>query len=154
MSGLKKKFEELMSAITFAEAGETETAREVLNKKKVLLVITGIEPDLKSFKYALNTSKRIGAVLEVLYLSRGEKDLPERLKTEMGTEGVDLIFRKSGCFREKLIDHIGQRKDVLFVVAESRKILNAGCAPEEKELRGAWKKLKCPLVLVSEAQGA
>lgn len=154
MSGLKKKFEEWMSAITFAEAGDAEGARELLNRKKVLLVITGIESDRKSFKYALNTSKRIGAALEVLYLAKGEKDLPEQMRSELGREGVELIFRKTGCFREKLIDHIGKRKDVLFVVAESRKILNAGCAPEEKELRGAWKKLKCPLVLVSEAQGA
>lgn len=32
--GLRKKLENLMVAITFAEAGESETAREVLGREK------------------------------------------------------------------------------------------------------------------------
>jgi len=147
----KKRFEEIMSAITFAEEGEAETAREVLGRKKVLLVVTGIVPDIKSLKYALNTAKRVNAALEVLYLQKDSMPFSEEMKSLLQEEGLDFnVERKSGCFREKLIDYIGKRKDILFVVAESKNVLNAGCGPEEKELKGAWKRLGCPLVLVSE----
>jgi hypothetical protein len=152
---LKKKFEEIMSAIAFAEAGEAETARRELAGKKVLLVMTGVASDRRSLKYAMNTARRVEASIEVLFLARDGTPFPQEFKALLEGEGLDYsIERKKGCLREKLIDFIGKRKDILFVVAESKTVLNAGCEPEEKELKGAWKRLTCPLVLVSELQGA
>ena len=45
MKELMKKFEDAMTAATFAEAGETETAREILKEeKRVLLGLREVLP--------------------------------------------------------------------------------------------------------------
>lgn len=158
MDRWRKKFEDMMSAAAFAEEGEFEAAREILKgNKKVLLVVTGMESDRKSFTYALNTSKRIGADLEVLAVSPGVE--ANRILKEFGTEarkeGVEFgVTRKNGCIKKEIIDYTNKRRDIQFVVVESEKLLDFDCVSEDRKLMGAWKKLKCPLVLISELQGA
>ncbi|MEK6652442.1 MAG: hypothetical protein AABY50_05880, partial [Nitrospirota bacterium] len=67
-------FEKLMSAITFAEEGEHEKAKEILKgRKTVLLALSDKMFDRNAFKYALNVSKRIEASLEILYVSEPGK---------------------------------------------------------------------------------
>jgi hypothetical protein len=66
MSDLKKKIEDMLSAIAFAEGGEFETAREVVAvKTRVLLVIRFGLAGSKTLKYAVNTrgSMRISTSL-------------------------------------------------------------------------------------------
>jgi hypothetical protein len=144
--------ENLMSAITFAEADCAGIALEEMKGQKVLLVLTGRERDARSFKYALNSSRRVGAALEVLLF--GKEADRDQIETEAGrlsetvNAKVNLVGR-SGCTGRQVIDYIEKRKDILYVVADSRHLLNAGC-PEDGELKGLWRKLKCPLVLVSE----
>jgi hypothetical protein len=147
--------ENLMSAITFAEADCAGIALEEMKGQKVLLVLTGRERDARSFKYALNSSRRVGAALEVLLF--GKEADRDQIETEAGrlsetvNAKVNLVGR-SGCTGRQVIDYIEKRKDILYVVADSRHLLNAGC-PEDGELKGLWRKLKCPLVLVSEPEG-
>lgn len=154
MGKIGKKFEDMMSAAAFAEAGEFETARELARgRKKVLLVVTGGERDTKSLKYALNTAKRTDAALEVLMASQSAeaRRLLDDCVREAQGEGVDvMVAKKDGCIKEAIIDHTRKRRDLLCVVVESTGALNLKCSPEQRRLEGVWKKLGCPLVLVSE----
>src|SRR3989304_5461381 len=145
----------MMSAITFAEAGEFETAKEMEKNGNVLLVLRGVESERKSLKYALNISKRIGAGLEVLFVSaqKGvgevlgaiEKAIEEKAKNE----GVALrVERKNGCIKKEIVSYTRKRRDIKFVVVESAETLDIDCG--DKKLADGWEKLSCPLVVVSE----
>ncbi len=151
---LGRRFDDLMSAAAFAEAGEFETARELLaGRKKVLLVVTGNETDSKSLKYALNTAQRTDAALEVLATSNsgGAKRMVGECIEGARKASVGLkVARRSGCIKEAIISHTKRRRDILCVVVESTSVLNMECSQEERRLEGVWKKLGCPLVLVSE----
>lgn len=155
MTKFNKWFESLMSAVTFSEADCPDMAIDEMKGQKVLLVLTGGEKDARSFKYALNSSKRVGAPLEVLLFGKeADRDGFQREAGRISdalSARVNLVGR-SGCTGKQVIDYIERRNDILFVVADSKHILNAGC-PKDGALRGLWKKLKCPLVLVSEPEG-
>ncbi|MEJ2697267.1 MAG: hypothetical protein P8013_11530 [Candidatus Sulfobium sp.] len=155
MNNFGKWFETLMSAVTFAEADCPDDARKEMEGQTVLLVLTGREGDSRSFKYALNSSRRVGAALEILLFrqeaDKGEIDREAARLSGVVNAKVNLLSR-SGCTGRQVVDYIRKRKDVLYVVADSRHILNAGCT-EDGTPKGLWKKLKCPLVLVSEPGG-
>ena len=64
-----KKVEDMLAAVSFAEEGESETARSLMKDgRRVLLALKQGRIDPATVKYAVNTSKRIGAGLDVLYV--------------------------------------------------------------------------------------
>ena len=141
-----------MSAITFAEAGEHETARQMEKSGSVLLVLRGVESEKKSLKFALNISKRIGAGLEVLYVSARKEmtDLLSSIEETAGKEGVSLkVQRVSGYVKREIVSYTEKRRDIKFVVIESSETLDVDCGDGKRLSRG-WDNLKCPLVVVSE----
>lgn len=152
MKKLMKKFEDIMSAATFAEAGEFETARELVKgRQKVLLTLTERETDTKSFRYALNICKRIGAGLEILYVTRNSKmiDLLDQFRSELKEEEIPFeIIQGSGCIKEAIVNYAEKKKDIQFVVIESSGTLELDCKKEDRVLSKAWARLKCPLVVV------
>lgn len=154
MSSLKKKIEDLMSAVSFAEEGEVETAREFLKEeRKVLLAVRRDQMERKTFRYALNTCKRIGAALDVLYISPSEAPDPvlEECLSEMREEGIAYrLIRKSGCLKQEIIDYTSSKREILFAVTESSDTLDAECKGKGKRLSEAWKNLQCPLVVVAD----
>src|SRR4030042_2726966 len=89
---LIKKLEDIMTASTFAEAGEFEAAREILKEgRRVLLAMREGEGERKALKYAMNTCKRIGADMDILYLSSAESSENPMLKqffSELQSEGI------------------------------------------------------------------
>ncbi len=155
MSGLKKKIEDLMSAVSFAEEGEFDTARQLLKEeRRVLLAVRKEHVDGKIFKYALNTCKRIGASLDILYISSSETKDPvlEQCLSDLKEEGVNYrLIRKSGCLKEEIIDYTTLKKEILFAVTESSDNLEVDCKGKGKSLSEAWQKLKCPLVVVADS---
>lgn len=154
MKRLVKHIEEAMSAVAFAESGEHETAREILKgQKTVLLAISDTMFDKNAFKYALNTSQRVNASLEILYMTesgqerRGLKDFLAEVKKE----GFKFsLVMGSGCVKKAILDYTDRRSDILFVVVGASLELNIGCEVHERSFSKEWKNLKCPLVVVSK----
>lgn len=154
MSRVGKKLEDLFSAASFAETGEFETAREILDgNKQVLLVLTGREQDSKSLTYAINIAQRTDAGLEVLATSTSQAaaEVMARCEEEARRNSVPLkAVKMKGCVKDALFKHMKKRRDIICVVIESTEALKIDCSREDKSLDGIWEKLGCPLALVSE----
>lgn len=152
----QEKLDDLMSAITFAEAGEHETAREMLGTgSKVLLATKAHSKNSNAFKYAINVCKRMGAQLDILYISSVKMLEPSivGLLSILEKEGIRWrLIQKEGCMKNQIIDHTEKNSGIMFVVTESSEHLDIGCKKSSKTLNEDWENLKCPLVVVSPAE--
>lgn len=155
---IMKKMEDVLAATSFAEEGESDAARSILTEgRRVLLALKEGRIDVKTLKYAVNTSKRIGANLDILYVaSVGRQDgaddpLLGVLQSELSTEGIPYrLVRKTGCLKQAVIDYTNREKEILFAVVESPNSLDADCNNKDTRLSELWQKLKCPLVVVMD----
>lgn len=147
-----KKLDDTMAAAAFAEAGEFETAREIMHEQRtILLALTGDKSDENAFRYAMSTCQRLGAELEILYSATHKKDLIKRFKSELRLRGVNYEFIKAeGCVKEEVLNYTSKRTDILFVVVESSDGLDINCNKSKKIISRSWINLKCPLVVVSD----
>lgn len=152
---MKKKIEDLMAAVSFAEEGDFETAREFLKEeRRVLLAARKGQMDRKTFRYAINTCKRIGAGLDILYISSSDvsdQALDECISS-LTKEGISYrLIQRSGCLKQAIIDYTTSKKEILFAVTESTENLEVDCKGKGKGLSEAWRNLQCPLVVVAES---
>jgi hypothetical protein len=147
-----KKFNDAMAAAAFAEMGEFETARETLRENRtILLALTGAQADAKAFRYAMNSCKRVGAELEILYSPDDQTRLIKQFQYELKKEQIDhRLIRGSGCLKDEIRHYSNQNKNILFVVIESSEGLNVNCKKAHTVISKSWKNLKCPLVVVSD----
>ncbi len=156
---MMKKIEDVLAAASLAEEGESDGARSLLKEgRRVLLALKQGRIDARTVKYAINTSKRIGADLDILYVL-SEQVQPGRelsdLESGLSAEGIKYrIIRKAGCLKQAVIDYTNTEKDILFAVVESPNSLDADCNRKDTRLSELWQKLKCPLVVVMEGAGA
>lgn len=150
-----ERFDDLMSAISFAEAGEHEKAKELLKgRDTILLAVSERVMDRNALKYALNLSKRIEAGIDVLYMAKPDSRNPlvETFMSEARTMGIaGALVRKEGCMKKAILDYTEKKKEILFVIVGSTPELDMGCRTGKKSLSEAWRKLKCPLVVVSKS---
>jgi len=149
---LVKQFEEIMSAAAFAEAAEADTAIKLFHgRRKVLLVLTGEETDMKAARYAINTSRRIGAGIEILYLAQNssEQSRLEAYLQELRIKGIEYqVTQCKKSLKEEVMKFIEKEKDIQFVVIDSED-LGVCPAKSHKASLEDWESLGCPIVLVS-----
>jgi len=143
-----------MSAITFAEAGEHEKAREILNERKTLLLAVSERMfDGNALKYVMHLSKRIEAGIDILYLTKSDAENPELedFVSRAEKEGIRCrIEKRDGCMKKAILDYTEKKSEILFVVVGSTPELEVECRAGEKSIANAWRRLKCPLVVVSK----
>ncbi len=171
---LIEKFQKSLAAITYAEAGEFDTATDLLNsgrQKTVLLVVEGEYPDLSAFNYALNLCKRMDAELDILQVInqslRNDYDLLSDKISEGSRNTIGLVRRleesrvpfkvtiRLGDVNTKLINYAKRHKDVVLVVFDSPKLKNSSYAkPWSRLLEEISRQLSIPLVTVMEKQTA
>jgi len=153
---MRDRFEDIMSAITFSEAGEHETARTFLKQKKtVLFAVSDKMFDQDALRYALGTSERIDADLEILYVSAAPED-PARIREHISAlEGSGFQYglaMKTGCLKQAILDHTDKKREIQFVVIGSEPDLDNECKATGRSVTDVMKRLKCPLVVVSRNQ--
>ncbi len=155
---LMKNVESILAAASFAEEGEVATARSIMQEgRRVLLALKEGRVDVKTLKYALNTAKRIGAHLDILYVAAtggGEimvDPLLRHFESELSAEGIRYrLIPRTGCLKQQIIDYTNSEKEILFAVIESPNSLDLDCNKRDKTLSELWQKLKCPLVVVMD----
>lgn len=157
MHKLKKtmnKIERIMSAISFAEEGEFQTAREILREdKRVLLALNEAAIDSRTLVYALNAVKRVGAALDILLISQSSDIDPliKKFIVDLSKEGIEhCLIQKSGCLKDEIIDFTKRNNNILFVVVESSDNLDIDCKQKSRKFAETWRRLNRPLVVVMD----
>lgn len=160
---MMKSVEQALTAASFAEEGEVETAQALLREsRRVLLGLKAGQIDPKTLKYALNSAKRIKAHLDILYVTGaggGSKGTTDPLLAQFVSDlaAADIPYRlisRSGCLKEQIIDYSNSEKEILFAVIESPATLDDDCSKRDKVLAELWRQLKCPLVVVMDGARA
>lgn len=151
-----RKFEDIMAASAFAEAGEFETARTILKKKRrILLALTGDASDRNAFGYALDMCRHKGADLDILYVSEVPRNLLRQFRSRLRKEGIQYrLIQAGGSLEEDIENHTGRKRDKLFVVVEVSEDAETYSRKEDRILSEAWKNLQCPLAVISKGRTA
>ena len=173
--GLKDRLVAHLAAVAFAEAGQFETAEEMLQISKrlqtVLLVIEGEVPNEAAFNYAVKLCKRIRAEIDILQVidrsdNSTDYDALSRRMSAGSAHIVALLQRlerekvpfkitiRLGDADQKLFNYARRHKDVAVIIFDSPKVKKA--AHEGK----GWqelaeiisRQLSIPLVTVLEKQ--
>ncbi len=140
---MKRSFDTLMSAVTFAESGEFDTSRELMKEGKRILVSVNSETSGKElFRYASNICKRTGASLDVLYSGSLVDGVLANKLTKLLADDVSyrLVLGK-GNVKKDIINYTNTHSDIIFAVVDNE-------VPSLPQIR---QRLKCPLVVVSRA---
>jgi len=151
--------QQALEAAAFAEEGDRSGAQSLLREhRRVLLALRGLEGDARTMAYALNTCRRIGAGLDVLFVADralSEEDFRRALAPFLAIIAAAGVHCRptaaAGCIKEQIIRYTKAHPEVSFVVVESAGVLDRGCgADDERRLAHLWKRLTCPLVVVSD----
>ena len=149
MRGIMKQLENTLSASAFAEAGEYETARQLIKTdQRVLLVLTGTTGDAKSLKYAENFCERMKAKLEVI-CSSGMRESVEVSLRSIREKGIEYTLAETaGCLKQAMVDITLANQDILYVVVNSFSDLEVGCSGDLNTKTDVRDMVRCPLVVV------
>ena len=151
--------QQALEAAALAEGGDAAGARSISREnRRVLLALRGLEGDARTMTYALNTCRRIDAGLDVLFVADrtlSGQDLRDALGpflAQCAAAGITCRpTAAAGCIKEQIVRYTKAHPEVSFVVVESAGVLDGGCgADDERRLSHLWKRLTCPLVVVSD----
>lgn len=159
-----KKLEEAMTAATFAEAGEFETARQFLKtnknaRKRVLLGTDKPEIATRTISYALHLCQRLGGGLEIFHMLHmlenetvsglsQEKEPLDALNSSLQEKGVIYQpFNGCGCLADEVLKHAGTRRDILCVVFDVLEPDGTNCRKAKENMIAKFQALHCPVVM-------
>lgn len=151
--------QQALEAAAFAEEGDRSGAQSLMREgRRVLLALRGLTGDARTMTYALNTCQRVGAGLDVLCVA--DRALPdEELRNVLAPFLASLAeagipcrpTAAAGCIKEQIVRYTKAHPEVSFVVVESTGVLDRGCGLDDaRRLSHLWKRLACPLVVVSD----
>ncbi len=135
MLNIIKKIEDAFVAATYAEAGEQEYARSLLqdgknSHKKVLLSTDCPIVTTQVLNHALNLCKRLGSTLEVYqiipkepgamsameYFEKAKRRLQD-LQEQLNSRGISYSYViKEASLREELSEIAGRRRDFMAII--------------------------------------
>lgn len=149
---IERGLERMFSAVAFAEAGEFETATQMLaTERQVLLALHGDRLDERALRCALNLCQRVNAGLDVLLVS-ATATLPSRLAQffgEVRRAGIGYrVVRGDGAFGREIMRYVKSCRSVAFVVIESLESWGDDRRSEP------WRSLDCPLVVATDNRAA
>jgi len=153
------RMQQALEVAAFAEEGDHGGAMSLKREhRRVLLALRGLEGDARTMAYALNTCRRIGAGLDVLFVTDralSEEDFRRALAPLLSIFAAAGVHCRptaaAGCIKEQIIRYTKAHPEVSFVVVESTGVLDRGCGVEdERRLSKLWKRLTCPLVVVTD----
>jgi nucleotide-binding universal stress UspA family protein len=170
-----RKLEKTMAAAAFAEAGEPDSARDLLHDlknahKKVLLGTDHMEPDLKIVNYALSLCRRMGAGLEIFHVLPASvcgRQMakaapvsvdPVLLEFNRKMESLGVVYQPvcsdRGLARE-IVDYVAERRHVLcVVVSPSHAGETSGNRRRGRTLTEWFQGLGCPVLFYGNQQKA
>jgi hypothetical protein len=150
---MKQTFQDTMCAAAFAEAGEFETARQLVmgkSHKKVLLGTSAANLPMEIFRHAMNLCRRVGASLEILHAGPP----PFVIGTDCGPdllENMGVDYRSiDDCdeLEKELVDSTRKRSAIIFIVLHAL----APLRPEKKRgphLKRMARQIHCPVVVMN-----
>lgn len=147
-------------AAAFAEAGDFQTAREMLpgyqRKQTVLLAIEGDNPNEATFDYTINLCRRLNANMDILQMiSRGRHEEVEpsqalaALLTRLDREKISYeVTVREARADEVLYDHVRLHREVVTAVIDSPSLRSKEATETywQDTFRRISKKLSVPLV--------
>jgi len=171
LGNILKKFEAAMTSAAFAEAGEFDIARQMIQagktaNKKVLLGTEGGEVNPQLFRYALDLCRRLGGNLEILQVlpgpdaaPGGQPDLdtvgqiPAAFRQKLRNMGVfyRIIFARD-VFAKEIVRYADKRRDIICVVLGAPRAHDIGRqAGALRKQSSIFKRLGCPVVFYGDA---
>lgn len=145
----KNRLDTLLMASTFAEAGESETAKELLApRRQVLLALEENQAPGHALQCAVNLCKRVDAALDVLLVSTSE-GASVGVSTALADTALPYrLIRASGVLGKEITRYVRSCHSVAFVVIESLESWGA-----DKNAK-PWRMLGCPLVVATTDRAA
>lgn len=138
----------MMGPVVCEQAGKIAAEENTAAKQhKILLALSGVKSDISSFKYAINVCGRLGAGLEILYPPDKAAMSLSGFQTELKKRNVSYrLIASEGRLIEEIQARTDTKRDILFAVIG----VPGNMVKSSPDIAVLMKKLKCPLVTVSE----
>ncbi|GEM_PF-4050728 len=144
MRNFSQSLETWFNAITFAEAGEFDIARDFLKgESHMLLVLPDGNFQENTLDHALNLCSRCGvANLDIFYAPLAEAHLHSVLQTHHNSPIRWHMLAVQGDLSKAVLDYTRQTPAIAFVMLGAMLDNLATLAPP-------WRHLPCPLVIMT-----